>query len=104
MQFIHVCRLNTSQIAQFMYEHRRDQSEIDKSLDELNSRLSYFIRIVCPWTTGSGAWFNEFITELQKLFIMQNNLELCLTKNELNFIEQMETDIIEYKIMCDMLQ
>ena len=97
-------QLNTSQIAQFMCEHSRDQSKINRSLDELNSRKSFFTGTVCLWTAGSEAWFNEFITELQKLFIMQNNLEIFLTENELNFIGQMKTDVIDYKTLCEMSQ
>lgn len=101
MSEIPVSRLNTSQICEFIVSHSTIQQQIDNGLHELNLRKINFISIGFSWTSSSEAWFNEFIEEIKKLYIAHNNSEIIFTDVQLNLINSMKSEIIDYRKSCD---
>jgi hypothetical protein len=94
-----VFQLNTSQIAEYMIGH---PDKINICLEELKTRKNYFTVSVRPWTISAVAWYNEFIAEIQKLYIFRNNLKIVFTDEQLNIINQLKSDVVGYKNMCEM--
>ena len=44
----------------------------------------------------------EYIAEIQKLYIFRNNLKIVFTDQQLTFIDQLKSDVVGYKNMCEM--